>query len=418
MTIASTESHSSDALVCDESDAAVVQNQFRGSLLVFSDDWGRHPSSCQHLIRQLATDYRVLWVNTIGTRGPKLDLATLRRVAGKLSRKRSSAKSEGIEPTSPVRVANPFMWPWFRGPIDRRINRGLLSRALRAPIASLPRPVIAVTTIPLVADLVGELDVDRWVYYCVDDLAAWPGLDQKPLQLMERELVSKVDAAITVSQSLHDRLQRMGRESTVVSHGVDLRHWAASDAAEMRSESLITVPRPWIVFWGLIDERLNSDWLLQTADALKTGGIVLAGPVVAIDSRLRNHPRVALLGPISYQELPSLARQAALLTMPYRRMQATEAMQPLKLKEYMATGLPCVVSRLSATDDWEDCVDVASSGEEFTNLVLTRLKSELPSSQRDARKRLSAESWEAKARQFDVVLQSTLIDQTPTILSG
>ena len=37
------------------------------SFLVFADDWGRHPSSCQHLIRQLLARYPVLWVNTIGT---------------------------------------------------------------------------------------------------------------------------------------------------------------------------------------------------------------------------------------------------------------------------------------------------------------------------------------------------------------
>ena len=55
-----------------------------GSLLVFSDDWGRHPSSCQHLTRNLLDRYPVLWVNTIGTRAPRLDRQTLRRVAEKI----------------------------------------------------------------------------------------------------------------------------------------------------------------------------------------------------------------------------------------------------------------------------------------------------------------------------------------------
>ena len=54
------------------------------TLLVFSDDWGRHPSSCQHLMRQLLDRYNVIWVNTIGTRAPRLDMATLSRAAGKL----------------------------------------------------------------------------------------------------------------------------------------------------------------------------------------------------------------------------------------------------------------------------------------------------------------------------------------------
>jgi len=49
------------------------------TVLVFADDWGRHPSSCQHLVGHLLDRYQVLWINTIGTRQPRLDFATLTR---------------------------------------------------------------------------------------------------------------------------------------------------------------------------------------------------------------------------------------------------------------------------------------------------------------------------------------------------
>ncbi len=55
-----------------------------GSLFVFSDNWGRHPSSCQHLVRHLLPQYGVTWVNTIGMRRPRRDLVTLKRGAEKL----------------------------------------------------------------------------------------------------------------------------------------------------------------------------------------------------------------------------------------------------------------------------------------------------------------------------------------------
>src|SRR5262245_15127643 len=53
-------------------------------LIVFSDDWGRHPSSCQHLIAKLLPHRGVTWVNTIGTRPPGLNWTTLTRGMGKL----------------------------------------------------------------------------------------------------------------------------------------------------------------------------------------------------------------------------------------------------------------------------------------------------------------------------------------------
>ena len=38
--------------------------------LVFSDDWGVHPSSCQHIFRVLAPDHETVWVNTVGEATP------------------------------------------------------------------------------------------------------------------------------------------------------------------------------------------------------------------------------------------------------------------------------------------------------------------------------------------------------------
>jgi glycosyltransferase involved in cell wall biosynthesis len=387
----------------------------RGSLVVFSDDWGRHPSSCQHLVRHLTNDYEVLWVNTIGTRGPKLDLATLRRAAGKLLKRRPTPTGGAYESASHVHVKNPLMWPWFRRPIDRRLNRRLLLRALRGPVAQLPRPVIGVSTIPLVADLVGPLAVDGWVYYCVDDLASWPGLESGPLQSMELELLASVDEVVSVSDYLQRRLRDRGRESTLISHGVDLERWnSRAAAADAVCPSLKSAQRPLVVFWGLIDERLDADWLLALANAMPRGSIALVGPVVVHDHRLSRHPRIGFHGAMKFEDLPQLAAQAAALIMPYRQIPATAAMQPLKLKEYLATGLPCIVRRLPATEPWQDCADVASTSDEFASLVLSRLEGGLPPAQRAARARLHGESWLAKAQQFNDVLRQVAARRTPT----
>jgi hypothetical protein len=46
-------------------------------LLVFADDWGRHPSSCQHLVRELLPRIPILCVNIIRTRKPQPSLEVL-----------------------------------------------------------------------------------------------------------------------------------------------------------------------------------------------------------------------------------------------------------------------------------------------------------------------------------------------------
>jgi glycosyltransferase involved in cell wall biosynthesis len=80
-------------------------------------------------------------------------------------------------------------------------------------------------------------------------------------------------------------------------------------------------------------------------------------------------------------------------------------MQPLKLKEYLATGKPAVVRKLPATEPWADCADLVGTPEDFAAAVLKRLRDGLPEEQRRARARIENESWAAKAAQLEAWLE-------------
>jgi len=56
------------------------------------------------------------------------------------------------------------MWPSFGSRFARGLNRRLFLRALRPVVEAMPRPPVVVTTLPLVADVVGKLPVAEWVY--------------------------------------------------------------------------------------------------------------------------------------------------------------------------------------------------------------------------------------------------------------
>ena len=285
-----------------------------------------------------------------------------------------------------------------------------MTRAINRTLGGTDRPRVAITTLPLTADIVESLDVDAWIYYCVDDLASWPGLDAKPLQEMEVELLAKVDAVVSVSVNLQDRLNSLGRSSTLISHGVDLEHWSKNVAHPEVDQVLRTTANPLIVFWGLIDDRLEVDWVRTLANRLNTGTIVLAGPIESLPSDLKAHPRILTTGALPYEALPALANRASVLVMPYRDITATRAMQPLKLKEYLATGLPCVVRDLPATKSWSNSLDLVTSQDEFVKVTLDRIATGLPASQKADRERLVDESWEAKAQAVDTVLASIMHD--------
>lgn len=370
-------------------------------LVVFSDDWARHPSSSQHLIRELLPRYQVYWFNTIGTRPPRLDLLTLRRGAEKLlgwSRRRP--RPIGADASNP-RVVDPVMWPSFSSFVSRRVNRGLLTRAIAESVPT-PENTIGVTTLPIVADLVGRVPLARWIYYCVDDLAEWPGLDRSTLIAMERRLVERVDGIVAVSARLVDRMAEMGRQATLLTHGVDSTLWSR---AEGEVPDLLTgLEEPWIVFWGVVDRRLATGWVESLASALERGTILLIGPANNPDPALDGIERVVQTGSLPFASLPAVAARAAALIMPYADMEATRAIQPLKLKEYLATGRPVVVSDLPACREWRDACDVVEAAELFSWTVLQRLENGISDEQSEARQRLAGESWRQKAELFERAL--------------
>ncbi len=341
-------------------------------LLVFADDWGRHPSSCQHLVRQLLPDHPTSWINTIGTRTPKLDVASVRRAAGKARQWIGrSANKVAFELPPGLTVHNPHMWPWLTRRIDRRLNRALLLRQLRPIIGAMPELPVAITTLPIVADLMGRLPVRKWVYYCVDDFGEWPGLDQATMTRLERIVVEKADVLIAVSESLRSRLRGLGRESDLLTHGVDVEFWTATKSPVSGMDRL---DRPLVVFWGVIDPRMDSSFVERLSRELSQGTIVLAGPEQQPDPALAALPRVHRTGPLPLEQLPALAREAAVLIMPYVNEPVTRAMQPLKLKEYLSTGKPAVVRDLPANREWSDALDLAGSADEFVRAVRCALK--------------------------------------------
>ncbi|MBL8809556.1 MAG: hypothetical protein JNM43_05220 [Planctomycetaceae bacterium] len=387
-----------------------------GSLVVFSDDWGRHPSSCQHLVRQLLPDFKVLWVNTIGTRAPRLDLQTFRRVAEKVMQwgRRSSSKGtessakESIQNHPNLTVVNPKMWPWFSTDRDRALNRWLLTRQLNSLIGKLPQPVIALTTLPITADLPGHLSVGGWLYYCVDDFSVWPGLDGQTLRRMDQDMIRRADTLIAVSETLQGMIAAEGRTSQLMTHGVDVDFWRnpTEDSLKQADALLDGTRGRRIVFWGVIDRRLETAAIRQLSNDCPNDTLVFIGPQQDPDPEILNLPNVVVRPPQSLNILPGIAARSSVLMMPYANLPVTRAMQPLKLKEYLATGQAVVVNRLPSTESWEDCMDVSTSPQEFSRLVQLRLSNGVEAEQLKSRHRLDQESWLAKSQ----ILKRTIGD--------
>lgn len=382
-----------------------------GSFIVFADDWGRHPSSCQHIFWHLLHEFPVMWVNTIGMRPPRLNVFTFRRGMEKigqwLSLRYATANTPIVRkssvPNKTPRVLNPVMWPRVTRRWERALNRALLKWQLAPAVQRLPRPRVVVTTIPIVAILVRILQVERWLYYCVDDFHNWPEMDKKAITELETHLIENADVIVAANEHLKRHIEEYGRTAVVITHGIDWEMWsspALETDSEPISEWLQRYDRPWIVFWGSINWQIDTAIVAAISKRIPRGTILLVGPVNTHNPELDRIGRVKMPGSIPQYMLPILARHADVLIMPYCRGPGVDESEPLKLREYLATDRPVVVCDIPATRRWADAVDIATTPEDFAAWVDFRLKAGINPEQLAARQRVRGESWAEKARQF------------------
>jgi glycosyltransferase involved in cell wall biosynthesis len=369
--------------------------------LVFSDDWGEHPSSCQHIFRIIAQEHRVLWVNTIGMRNPTLTFRDLKKTIRKIGKMLRHAKCMGktTERNVNIAICQPLMLPGVHSQWVRRVNARSVTRKVRALMKErqFDQPIV-VTTVPNVAEY-QDLIIDRRViYYCVDDFSLWPGLDAKTVQAMETRLIARADRIIAASDNLAQRFKEMGKDPGVITHGVDLELF--STAALREHQRTLHIQKPRVGFFGLIDGRMDWELLVALARQMPDISFVFAGPIDASAGGLPVSSNIHFIGPVAYPELQEFIAGMNALMLPYKTGALGKMLSPLKLKEYLATGKPIVCSAIDAVWEWDDVVDIGRTVEEWQGLLRRVVQGE--SSKRSAivSGRLATESWQVKASEF------------------
>jgi glycosyltransferase involved in cell wall biosynthesis len=86
--------------------------------------------------------------------------------------------------------------------------------------------------------------------------------------------------------------------------------------------------------------------------------------------------------------------------MPWQRNDWIRYCNPIKLKEYLALGLPVVTTEYPEIADDRDVVRVAADPDEFVRLIQATLEDGGPSDPERRRARVEPESWDARTAEL------------------
>ena len=318
-------------------------------------DWD-HPSPLRHLELTLAKDHRLVHLESLGLRRPRLAVADLRRLVWKAGRGVGLVRPRFGG--GPVTVVGAVGVPLYGHSPVRAFNARWLMRTLRPALPG--RPDLFLTSLPSAVDLLELVDARVSAYYRVDDWPQWPGIDADVVTGLERRLMDRVDLSFCTSRALLDRTWSRNGRALHLPQGVDLAHFARGPGPV--HPRLAGIPHPVIGFLGTLDDRLDVA-LLRNLTARWRGSVVLAG------ARARGAPRlprgVQWIGHVPYEELAQVTRAVDVWMLPYVVGSRTDAIDPLKLREYLATGLPVVSTPLPEVRRWSPHVVTAASPDEF-----------------------------------------------------
>ncbi len=371
----------------------MARTELRGrDMLCFSHDWTGDPLSKTHVMRILSRDNRILWVNSIGYRAPSASRRDLSRIVEKL--KAAASPVREVEPN--LFVLSPLAIPAYGIPAMRQVNRMLLALQVKRAMRALGfRDVINWVFNPAAAVVAGALGEQMLIYYCVDEYTAFTGVPTESLIALERDLLRKAQLVIVSADRLLQSKRRENPRAVLVRHGVDYTHFSKALRPETRvPDEIARLPRPIIGYFGLMAaDWIDVELMVKVAKHFSGGSLVLLGKVTTDVSALSALPNVHLLGRKPYADLPAYSKGFDVAILPFPISEVTLNANPLKVREYLAAGLPVVSTAIPEVEVLGMC-RIGRDHAGFIAEIEAALADPGPKPERSAL--VENESWEAR----------------------
>ena len=345
-------------------------------LIVFGEDWGAHPSSTQHIVKILGQNRQIIWLNSIGLRKPKLTLHDVSRLFNKVksfivNQQKSNKTKDGSSNSndnnnSQFIIINPLVIPCANSWLSLKLSKTILNWQLKLACGGLKlKDAIIWASLPTSVDYLELFGKAPCVYYCGDDFASLAGVDHQFVSQKERELIARSRYIFTASEKLLDKFPT---EKVVnIPHGVNF---------SLFSKPVETTPldlpqgKPIAGFYGSISAWLDQDLLVQTIKALPHWYFVFIGKVDCNVDKLQQFSNVYFLGAKPHVDLPKYIQNWNVAILPFINNKQIQMCNPLKLREYIASGTPIVTTDFNALNGYRKYLQISNANKPFYQAIL------------------------------------------------
>lgn len=354
---------------------------------------------------------RVIFVNSISMGLPSL---TNKDLLPRIIRKLGSYARLARPTPEGVTVVSPAVLPFFGTRAARAVNRKLLALQIGrlARRGGLSRPILWIA-IPTAADMIGQFDESLVVYQVSDKYDANlmdHATDLATIRKLHERAIDNADLVLYSGQKLLSEADRGCEWSFLLEQAVDFEHWSQVGSGELEiAEAVARIPRPRLGYFGAIEPWLVDQELIKRAARERPDWqwIFIGNKSRGVE--IEALPNTHFLPPVAYRELPRYAAGFDVCVLPWDTAHSfTSYGSAIKVREYLATGKPVVISPLPEYESMSQVLRIARSHDEWFRLLEAALQENDPAAGQARQAAVSGGTWDARAEWVSDLIEKTI----------
>jgi glycosyltransferase involved in cell wall biosynthesis len=252
------------------------------------------------------------------------------------------------------------------------------------------------------------------VYHPLDEYTlTFDGRPNRRGMVNEKRMLKKCDLVFTVNAELAQKRRNLHNQVHCLGGwGVDVDHFAKALVPDISiPQEINRIPRPRIGLVGNLRSWIDFVLVEKVLQSRPDWSMIFIGPkdasAAASIEGLEKYKNFFWLGPKPYEDLYRWLAGLDVGIIPYQETQYTRFVNPYKIYEYWAAGLPVVTTRIGGFELRPNCLWVSDTSETFIDNIERALNSMEPSATAQRLEVAREHSWDGIAKKALEILGVT-----------
>lgn len=340
-------------------------------IIISSVDWNMHNQLHHELVYYLKkNNNKILFIENMGTRN--IQYRDISRIGVRI---KNFIKSWGgfkvldksLTIFSPLFIPIHGLWLFDKFNsfyINNKLSKWLSHFNFKKPIIILFAPN------PISLSILDKINYDFLVYYVADDMLLSAKSNRATINNCEKSIIKRSDLIIYTSKNLKKKFTKYNKNHHYLSNGVNIDKFKNINFTEKKINKVFTIG-----FVGAIRSTIDEKLIIFLAKNFPNDHFVFVGPIIHPLKKIlqENLKNIFFYGEINHYQIPKVMKSFDIGLLPLKKDKFTNSIFPLKLYEYLASGIPVISSatRTMIEFDFENrkSIFVCKSFSEFVKKI-------------------------------------------------